>query len=108
MEWVDLKRNSKGGFGRGCVFRTKAAFPYEKSVDFMLIEDPDSPSGFTFIVASGQKAGHTLIKLPLEARDQDPNTLGISAEWLQKNWNKWVYESDVSQVTFVRHYIQTI
>ena len=101
MKWEKLDRADKS-FGRGLVLRTPAKWPYEDRVDFMLMENNESPSGFTLVVSSGYKSGLPLSNLPKEARD---DTGSISAAWLGKNWTKWIYQdSNVEDVYFANCY----
>lgn len=95
MDWFCLTE-SKENFTRGTVFRTAANWPYEDIVDFMLIEDNRSASNYSLIVSSGYKAGSVILDLPAEAIEG--SELGINAEWMKTNWQKWIYESDPNQV----------
>ncbi|MCZ2498763.1 hypothetical protein GN316_18525 [Xylophilus sp. Kf1] len=92
LNWVEFPNVQQASFSRGCTFRcTEAQWPYEKIVDFMLVDNPNSPSSFSVLVCSGYKAGIMLNNLPAEALSAE-NLNGISVGWLRTNWNKWIYE----------------
>ncbi|WPB56635.1 Imm45 family immunity protein [Xylophilus sp. GOD-11R] len=103
--WVTLMAAAEPYISRGAVFRCHdAKWPYESIVDFMLILDTGSPSGFALIVATGYKSGHVVRCLPSEARTKEA-AYAISREWLQKNWNEWIYEEcDLNKVLITNHY----
>jgi len=102
MDWQPLIEVHEESFWRGVVFRFPAEHPFEPIVDFMLIEDHDSPSAYAIICASGYHAGQTELVLPAEARHPAG---GISVEWLQINWSKWVYANcTVEDVRYMECY----
>ncbi len=104
MEWQSLSAMGGEGLTIGTIFRCQGSDPYEKTVDFMLIEYPESPSGLAFLVASGSMAGHLLVKLPKESRPSDSLNQKISTRWLRSNWKNWVYPTDLDQVRICSHY----
>lgn len=106
MNWVKLQNYNHSIISRGAIFRTKANYPYEGSVDFMLIET-DTESGFSILVTTGQKSGIILVNLPKECLDPTGKYAAISKDWIIDNWNTWIYESNVSEVMFSEHYLST-
>lgn len=72
MDWKHLRELDEP-IWRGAVFRLfpTTDYPYGNSVDFMLVENHDSPSGLAIMVATGYDAGCTLVFLPEEARSGD-------------------------------------
>src|SRR3546814_7431416 len=55
----------------------------------MVLDIPDEQYGHSIAVASGNKAGLLVVRLPVESRL--PGTWGLSREWVVKNWAKWIY-----------------
>ncbi len=104
MEWQNFSGMNGEGLGIGTVFRCQGTDPYEKTVDFMLIEYPESPSGLAFLVTSGAMAGHLLVKLPKESRPNDSFHQKISTRWLRSNWTNWVYNTALEKVRVCPHY----
>ena len=104
MEWQLFGGIAGEGVEIGTVFRCQGTEPYEKTVDFMLIEYPESPSGLAFLVTSGAMAGHLLVKLPKESQPSDSPQQKISTRWLRKNWSNWVYNTSLDQVQICSHY----
>ena len=79
-------------------------WPYETPVDFMLVEDFDSPSSLSLVVSSGYKAGSLKLKLPAEAR-VEAGAVSVSRTWLVENWAERVYaECPVEQVMATKGY----
>ncbi len=74
---------------RGTIFRFKAKYPYEGTVDFMLLLDESWERPLAITIASGYNAGHVLVYLPNECILE--GTMMLSTEWLKKNWTKWIY-----------------
>jgi len=103
--WALIQNEGPECYFSGTVFRTKAKYPYEDQVDFMLFSDADSDSGLSLLVSSGYKAGTVLLRLPQEARFEEQNKLAISAKWLLNNWKRWVYDSDTAEVKWTLHYL---
>ena len=102
MIWQPLATCQKDSFGRGAVFRFPALAPFEKVVDFMIIEEHESPTFYKLICTSGYHAGQTELVFPAEAKHE---TGGVSVAWLKKNWSVWVYaECEVSNVHYVDCY----
>ncbi len=104
MKWNKLIESSQNTLERGALFRTPAKWPYEQKVDFMLMESPNSESGFGLWVTSGYKAGLILVQLPKEALYKKERA--ISCQWMKENWQKWIYpDSTPEQVIFTDHYL---
>ena len=103
LSWISLSKSKEDVFSIGTVFRCKGEYPHEEIVDFILINYPHFPSGHALIVASGYKAGHTVVALPAEA--MYPNTYGISVQWVKENWKKWIYSVGPKTVFYTKHYI---
>lgn len=102
MIWHPLATCQKNSFGRGVVFRFPASAPFEKIVDFMIIEEHESPIFYKLICSSGHHAGQTELVFPAEAKHQAG---GVSVDWLKKNWSVWVYSKcEVSDVYYVDFY----
>ena len=70
------------------MFRFPASYPFEDVVDFMIIEDHHSASGYKLICSTGYHAGQTELMLPAEAQSEGG---AISVSWVQQNWKKWIY-----------------
>ena len=70
----------------GAVLRFPADYPYEKIVDFMIM---DIENNLHFCVSSGFKCGAVYIRLPQEG--YCVNEYAIDSKWLIENWNKWIY-----------------
>ncbi|CAN7408620.1 hypothetical protein DBR23_04915 [Acidovorax sp. HMWF018] len=104
-DWQPLSQLVVPGLWRGTVLRiTAAQWPYEPVVDLMCLESRVSDCGLSLIVCTGQKAGLTLIELPLEAKFQ-PDASSLSVEWLRANWGRWIYpECSVEQVLVIPQY----
>lgn len=104
MEWKDLLTSQEKSIGHGTVFRlSQADWPYEKTVDFMLVNEPDSPSRHRLIVATGYKAGHIVLNLPAEAKCED--VIGIRVDWLKEHWKYWINEFGPEGVKYTRNYV---
>lgn len=67
---------------RGSILRVGVAGGW---LDVLLVEHPDSPSGYALMIVTGYEAGLVLAQLPNEARS-DP---GISRDWLERNLRVW-------------------
>ncbi len=104
MKMTKISDVHKDGFGRGWIFRcNRAQYPYEDKVEFMIREEPDSPSAYALMVISGFKAGCTLVQLPEECLNFDKS---VGRQWLIDNWSKWIYpECPVSEVSVFRNEI---
>lgn len=88
---------------RGTVFRLNGSYPYEASVDFMLVFDQSWDSPLAIMVATGHSAGHIVVYLPVECLSA--GTVMLSTEWLLANWSKWVYpECPIEDVYYLEHY----
>lgn len=88
MDWCPLFTCKSVSFGRGVVFRFPAKSPFEDIVDFMIIEDRESPNSYKLICSSGYHAGQTELVFPAESKYE---TGGVSVTWLKENWSIWVY-----------------
>lgn len=104
MEWKGMGQLTQDKVALGAVFRCEGREPYEKLVDFMLVEYPESPSGLAFVVASGAHAGRLLVKLPKESRPADSLVQQVSLSWLRQHWSRWVYEGAVEKVRVCSHF----
>lgn len=104
MEWRKLVELEQGAYlMHGAILRVSAEWPYEKFVDFMLIDLPDDGTRHALVVSSGMKAGLILVRLPLESGSPTSNTLSIT--WLIENWDKWVYpQCPIQDVHFLPRY----
>ena len=71
---------------RGAVLRFPGTWPYEKIVDYMII---DMEGQLFTCVSSGYKCGAVYIGLPQEGYYSDK--YAINTKWLIENWNKWIY-----------------
>ncbi|WP_214511737.1 Imm45 family immunity protein [Pseudomonas brassicacearum] len=89
MKGIRLVDSSVAVISRGKIFRLPARWPYENIVDFMVMDIPDEEFGHSIAVASGNKAGLLVVRLPVESCS--PGTHGLSRDWIIKNWAKWVY-----------------
>jgi hypothetical protein len=102
MNWHPLTTCENNSFGRGVVFRFPAKYPFEKIVDFMIIEDHESPTSYKLICSSGYHSGQTELVFPAEAVHKAG---GISAAWLKSNWSLWVYpECEATSVKYIECY----
>ena len=102
MQWHPLTKCKQDSFGRGAVFRFPAARPFEKMVDFMIIEDSDAPIFYKLICATGYHAGQTELIFPTEAKHA---TGGVSVAWLQNNWSIWIHQScKAEDVLYIDYY----
>lgn len=88
MNWIPLIDLDEEVLFRGAVFSFPAKAPFESRVHFMLIEEPESDSGYKMICSTGFHAGQTEVFLPEEAKGDNS---GISLNWLILNWTKWIY-----------------
>lgn len=91
MNWIPLTEHNEE-LWRGAVFRVwpTTEYPYERPVDFMLVESFEAPSRLALMVATGYKSGSHPRPLPLEARVSEKSH-SISPAWLVENWHKQVY-----------------
>lgn len=97
MKLCDYKENI---LYAGTVFRFNGKYPFEKSVDFMLVCYPDTESGFALYCISGYHKGSLEVCLPKEALGK--NCRAVSAEWMVKNWNRWIYrDCPVEEVSII-------
>ena len=100
MEWEKLIDIGQETLERGAVFRTPAVWPYEEYVDFMVMEDPASESGFSLWVVSGYKSGLRLVCLPVESKAKVES--GLEVAWLLENWKIWIYPESSPDEVLVR------
>ena len=97
-DWILLKDHTDDSLWRGAVFRMPAMYPFEEIVDFMLINDVASESGFSLICATGYKAGLHEGALPKEALALG-QVHAIDRNWLLKNWLSHIYpDTEVSKI----------
>ena len=85
---------------RGSILRTQAQSPFEHWVDFMLMDDWQSPSSFSLWICSGTKAGLPLVRIPKEATDQRADA--VQSTWLIENWQAWVHADSNPDQVYVR------
>ena len=76
---------------RGKVLRCKGSYPYEESVDFMIVELPDEKENYALMVISGYKAGLVYSRLPGESIPAGNDGYALGLDWLKSNWSKWGY-----------------
>ena len=86
---MKLTEYQKSDLWHGTIFRFPAGYPFESSVDFMLMDYPHSESGFALYCVSGYHARSLELVLPREAAS--PVNCSISSQWMAENWSKWVY-----------------
>ena len=98
MTWKKLS-DSAPLLKRGTLFRTPAQSPFEDWVDFMLMDDWQSPSSFSLWVCSGRQAGNPLVRIPREATD--PTSNAVQKSWLIENWQQWVYADAKPEQVYV-------
>ncbi|WP_071873546.1 Imm45 family immunity protein [Atopomonas hussainii] len=102
MKWHTLTTCTNDSFGRGTVFRFPTKHPFEEIVDFMIIEESESPSSYKLICSSGYHSGQTELVFPAEAAHKAG---GISAAWLRDNWSLWIYpECEATSVEYINYY----
>ncbi|WP_376784898.1 Imm45 family immunity protein [Stutzerimonas nitrititolerans] len=102
MNWRPLISCESGSFWRGVVFRFPAKHPFEDIVDFMIIEERESPTAFKLICSFGYHSGQTELVFPAEAKHECG---GVSVAWLVENWTKWIYPGcGVESVKYVDCY----
>ncbi|MCS2161241.1 Imm45 family immunity protein [Scandinavium sp. H11S7] len=88
---------------RGCVFRFPSFWPYEKTVDLLVVSMPDEDSEHALVVSTGHKAGLILVRLPREC--ESTSCRSIKYQWILDNWDKWIYpECSVEDVFIFQHY----
>lgn len=73
---------------RGTIFRCLGEYPFERIVDFMIL---DNITEFSIYSVTGRHAGQLLCFFPKEALSTENNVWGISTEWVIENWDKWIY-----------------
>ncbi|GIZ52336.1 Imm45 family immunity protein [Noviherbaspirillum aridicola] len=101
--WQKLVSLKARSIIRGAVFRFPAKWPYEGMVDLLVLRLPGDTTLHSLIVTSGHKAGHLLVRLPIEA--ELPGVNALSRQWIVDNWAKWIYpECDVREVLYAKHY----
>jgi Immunity protein 45 len=104
QHWVKLIELEDEAIWRGAVFRSPSVWPYEDTVDFMVIEDAHSPTHLSLIVSSGYKAGCRKIDFPMESAPWKERR-AISKAWVVESWQEQIYQdSDVAQVLFLSNY----
>ena len=101
MNWKPLLECKEEVFFRSTVFRFPAKYPFEDIVDFMIIEEASAPCGLKLVCVTGYHAGQTETIFP----EQAGHGRCVSVDWLQANWQKWVYSGcRVEDVTYIDHY----
>jgi hypothetical protein len=89
--------------GRGAIFRVRGKYPYEKIVDFMVVETLDGERPLGIMAATGYSAGHTFVRLPSEAISDV--AVMLSTAWVKENWSEWIYAScPVEDVFYLERY----
>ena len=77
---------------RGEILRCKGKYPYEESVDFMIVELPSEKEvAYALMVVSGYKAGLVYSFLPQESIPVSNDGYAINLSWLKSNWASWGY-----------------
>jgi hypothetical protein len=77
----------------GDIIRCRAKWPYEDSVDFMVVQtSSEGPRRYAQLVFSGYKAGHIVTEFPAESRAVTIAGDGLSWVWLERNWMIWGYD----------------
>jgi hypothetical protein len=104
IDWSLLDNNTDDHLWLGTVFRMPGLYPFEEIVDFMLITDSSSESGFSLICTTGYKAGHFECALPKEALASGP-AHAIDRTWLIQHWLSHIYpDTDVSKICICNGY----
>lgn len=96
MRLVDYKEEE---LYRGTTFRFHATYSFEEIVEFMLINYPNSESGYAIICISGYCAGHVERVLPKEALCK--NGVNVSTRWLVNNWNKEITPNTIVEEIYL-------
>ena len=99
MGWKKLSEYD-ARISRGSILRTPAQPPFEDWVDFMLMDDWQSPSSFSLWICSGKQAGLPLIRIPKEATDKQADS--IDRDWIIQNWQQWIHPDSKPEDVFVR------
>ncbi len=87
-----LLKNHDIDIARGDVIRCSARYPYESTVDFMVVEWPsDAGRRYALMVVSGYKAGKVLTTLPADSIPSANKGYALSREWLEQNWKSRIY-----------------
>lgn len=97
MRLCDYKENI---IYAGTIFRFSGKYPFEKTVDFMLVCYPDTESGYALYCISGYHAGNLEVCLPAVALGKTDRA--VSTEWIIENWNQWIYQDcPVEEVSII-------
>jgi hypothetical protein len=84
--------NCTSNLVRGDILRCKGRWPYEKLVDFMIVETlVEGVLLYSLLVASGYKAGLIFTRLPIESIPEENEGFAVNTSWLRDNWMKWGY-----------------
>ena len=84
----------------GSMLRVPAQAPFEAWVDFMLMDDWQSPSSFSLWICSGKQAGLPLIRIPQEATNRKANA--VHREWLVEHWQEWIHADSRPVDVYIR------
>ncbi|WP_181149749.1 Imm45 family immunity protein [Arthrobacter sp. MYb227] len=86
---MKIKDYRRATLNAGTVFRFPAQVPFESIVDWMLMEDSISDSGFSLFCVSGYHSGQVELRLPAEAKTETNRS--IMTRWVCENWQQWIY-----------------
>lgn len=98
--WTRLVDATGAALPVGCVLRCPAQWPYEDTVDFMVIDQPSGERRYALLVATGYKAGHLLLQVPQQAQAADG--AGLRTRWVVERWAEWIYPECAVGDVFVR------
>lgn len=96
--WSKLVDQQQDEVWRGALVRMPGEYPYEKVVDFLVIE---FEGGLALLVASGYKAGIIRQVFPAAAFVSS-NARALSRTWLVENASHWLPVGSVGDV-WIRH-----
>lgn len=101
MKWETLVTTANQALYRGNVFR---CCPKQTGdMDLLLMDNPDSPSGFSLVRCCGYKSGLVLVHLPTTAL-VSTGEKAVSRDWMIANWDHWVAMGSIATVAVVSHY----
>lgn len=102
-EWKKISELQDEWIQRGCVLRVPRTMENDPDwypdpfTDFLVF---DANRSYGLMVLSGSKAGLTRIVFPADS--SLPGSVGLSSEWLRKNWTKWVYPNGQFEDVLIR------